>query len=168
MSIISIITAVDETGGLGKNNKLLCHLPADLKHFKQNTLGKPIIMGRNTFFSIGKALPDRQNIVVSSTVKATNEITVVSSLQEALNQVVEAPEVMIIGGAQLYAAALPSAQRIYLTRIHATFVADVYFPTFDKQQWHCLSKIEHPMDDKNQYSMTFYLYERMLGFAGTL
>ncbi|MCE3045548.1 dihydrofolate reductase [Legionella sp. 16cNR16C] len=160
MTLISLIAAVDEAQGLGKNNQLLCHLPADLKFFKQITLGKPIIMGRKTFASIGKALPGRQNIVVSRSSVSAAEIEVAHSLEEALELSQGAPEVMIIGGASIYQQILPQAQQIYLTQIHHRFDADVFFPAINQDEWSCEKIEEHEQDEKNAYSMSFYLYKR--------
>ncbi|KTC75295.1 dihydrofolate reductase FolA [Legionella birminghamensis] len=160
MSKISLIAAVDENNGLGKDNQLLCHLPADLKFFKQTTLGKPIIMGRKTFTSIGKALPGRQNIVISRSMTPVQDIDIAHSLEDALSIAQAAEEVMIIGGASLYQQILPQAERIYLTRIHHRFAADVFFPAINPEEWSCELIGEHEKDEKNPYSMSFYLYSR--------
>lgn len=160
MPIISFIAAVDEHRGLGKNNQLLCHLPADLAHFKQVTMGKPIIMGRKTFASIGRPLPGRLNIVLSRTESVIPGVVTVSSLPEALKQVSEFPEAMIIGGAELFEQALPLASRLYLTVIHHCFDADVFFPFLDEDEWSCLEALPRQADEKNQYDLTFYYYER--------
>lgn len=162
MSTISLIAAIDEHRGLGKQNQLLCHLPADLQHFKALTLGKPIIMGRKTYESIGKALPGRVNIVLSKHVSAIKDVTVVSSLPEALALVESTPEVMIIGGANLFAQALPLARQVYLTLIHAQFEADVFFPELDTNIWKCKEKAERARDEKNPYDLTFYVYQKQL------
>jgi dihydrofolate reductase len=159
--MISLIVALDEQNGMGKNNHLLCHLPADLQFFKKNTLGKPIIMGRKTFESIGRVLPDRPNIIVSHQMLQVAGATVVKSLDEALAQTRDYPEIMIIGGAQVFAEALPKAQRIYLTRIHHRFTADVFFPNLDEKTWICKPMQYHPADEKNSYAMTFYHCERL-------
>ncbi|KTC99362.1 dihydrofolate reductase [Legionella erythra] len=160
MPMISLIAAVDEHRGLGKNNQLLCHLPADLAHFKQVTMGKPIIMGRKTFVSIGRPLPGRLNIVLSRTESAIPGVVAVSSLSEALKQVSEFPEAMIIGGAELFEQALPLASRLYLTVIHHRFDADVFFPCLDESEWSCLEALPRQADEKNQYNLTFCYYER--------
>ena len=159
MTIISLILAMDENRGLGKENKLLCHLPADLNHFKELTLGKPIIMGRKTYNSIGKALPGRTNIVLSKQSVVIDDVLVVGSLQQAICLVADVPEVMIIGGANIFEQALPLAQRIYLTLIHAHLDADVFFPELDKHVWHCREVTKRQHDEKNRYDMTFYQYD---------
>ena len=160
MSEISIIAAVDEANGLGFNNQLLCHLPADLQHFKSVTMGKPIIMGRNTFESIGKALPGRLNIVLSHRLINPDGVTVVNSIEQAIKITEEYPEIMIIGGAQLYAQTIDLATRLYITRIHHLFPADVFFPEIDKKVWSCSKQVFRQHDEKNRYDMTVYIYER--------
>ena len=159
--MISLIAAMDENRGLGKENKLLCHLPADLKHFKELTIGKPVIMGRKTYESIGKALPGRFNIVLSRTATEINDATVVDSLQQAIVLTQGLPEVMVIGGAKLFEQALPLAQRLYLTLIHAQFEADVFFPAIESRHWQCRQAVERQHDEKNGYDLTFICYERI-------
>ncbi|OCH99097.1 dihydrofolate reductase [Legionella jamestowniensis] len=161
MTIISLIAAVDENYGLGKDNHLLCHLPADLKHFKKLTMGKPIIMGKKTFDSIGKPLPGRLNIVLSKQSKPIEGVEVMDSFDKALALVSDASEVMIIGGAMIYQQALSKASRMYLTMIHHQFHADVFFPEFDKRNWQVKEAVFFPKDENNSYDMTFYQYERL-------
>lgn len=161
MTIISLIAAMDENRGIGKNNQLLCHLPADLKHFKELTIGKPIIMGHGTFNSIGKPLPHRLNIVLSRQNIVIDGVVVVDSLAKALALTKEQPEVMMIGGADLFQQSLPFAHRLYLTIIHAHFDADVYFPLFDSALWICKESDHKISDEKNAYDMTFYRYDRI-------
>lgn len=162
MTIISLIAAVDEQGGLGRHNQLLCHLPADLEHFKAITLGKPVIMGRKTHESIGKVLPGRLNIVLSQQFKTLRDVTVLSSLTDAILFTKNEPEIMIIGGATLFEQAISMAHRVYLTLIHAAFEADVFFPKLDNRIWACKDTIERPHDEKNQQDITFLRYERDL------
>lgn len=164
MNIISIIAATDEQGGIGANNQLLTYLPADLKYFKAVTMGKPIIMGRRTYESIGKPLPGRKNIVISSTLKPQAELTVLTSLEQALELTQSEPEIMIIGGGQLYAEAIGFASRLYITKIHQQFAADVFFPAIDLAIWKCIEETIHPHDEKNQYDMSFLIYERKGSF----
>ncbi len=159
--MISLIAAVDERFGMGKNNALLCHLPADLKHFKSLTLGKPIIMGRKTFESIGKALPGRKNIVLSRSMITSENVIVVDSLETALQLTLDQPEIMIIGGAQIYNQAINHAKKLYLTVIHHQFDADVFFPHIDKTEWACVAEMKKLRDEKNKYDMTFYTYQRI-------
>lgn len=157
---ISLIAAIDKTGGLGKNNQLLCHLPADLKHFKDLTLGKPVVMGRKTFESIGKPLPNRPNIVVSRTMLPREGLVVVDSLEAALQVAKDAPQIMIIGGAQLFSEGLELAHTLYLTHIHHEFKADVFFPAFDEGVWHKEQSVFYPKDQHNMYDMSFCVYKR--------
>ena len=159
--IVSLIAVVDELLGLGKDNALLCHLPADLQHFKSLTVGKPIIMGRNTFESIGKPLPNRQNIVLSRHPLTIEGVNIASSLEAAFELTKDQEEVMIIGGASIYEQAMVYAQRIYLTLIHHQFEADVFFPSFDKTVWVCQKECHRSRDERNRYDMTFYDYQRM-------
>ncbi len=160
MAIISLIAAIDENRGMGKDNNLLCHLPADLKHFKQLTLGKPVIMGRKTFESMGKPLPGRLNIVLSTQPHTIDGVTMVHTLNQAFELVQYQPEIMVIGGAGVYEQALPLANRVYLTVIHHKFEADVFFPKLDLRAWSLLNKSDWSHDEKNSYDMTFYHYER--------
>ena len=161
MTKISLIAAIDEKNGLGKNNKLLCYLPADLQHFKSITMGKPVIMGRKTYDSIGRPLPGRQNIVLSRHTTAIEGVQVVDTLEKALALTSAEPEIMIIGGAMLYKETLPYASKIYLTVIHHHFDADVFFPKLDPSIWHCEEKVFRKQDDKNNYDVTFCCYQRI-------
>ncbi|MGB4400114.1 MAG: dihydrofolate reductase [Daejeonella sp.] len=157
----SLIVAVDENNGIGKDNKLPWHLPADLKHFKNLTTGHPIIMGRKTFESIGKALPNRLNIVVSRQSSYTAEgATVVSSLEEAMGLCDESEEAFIIGGAQIFEHSFSYADILYLTVIHHQFDADTFFPKVDKETWKEVESTTHAPDEKNLYSYTFIKYKR--------
>ena len=160
MTIISLIAAIDENRGLGIENRLLCHLPADLKHFKDLTFGKPIIMGRKTYQSIGRALPGRLNIVISKQLATIEDATVVGSLKQALELATNMDEVFIIGGAKVFEEALPLAHQIYLTLIHTEIAADVYFPELDKHAWRCCEIGERKHDKNNEYDLTFYRFER--------
>jgi dihydrofolate reductase len=160
MATISLIAAIDEAGGLGFNNQLLCHLPADLQHFKTITMGKPIIMGRKTFASIGKPLPGRLNIVLSRTTSYIDGVLVFDSLEQALSKIQDNVEIMVIGGEQLFADAMDKANYLYITKIHHQFLADVFFPIIDQNVWNCINEEFHQHDEKNQYDMTFYTYAR--------
>jgi dihydrofolate reductase len=159
--MISLIAAIDAAGGLGLNGQLLCHLPQDLQYFKARTLGKPVIMGRKTHESIGRALPQRLNIVLSHACKTLPGVEVVSSLEQAIQLVQDVPEVMIIGGASLYAQALPIAQRLYLTHIQHTFTADVFFPEVNWSEWQLVQEEVHAGDAHNPFAWSFNEYERV-------
>ena len=151
--ILSLIVAMDRNRIIGKDNTMPWYLPSDLRFFKRVTLGKPVIMGRKTYQSIGKPLPGRLNIIVSrdNTFQASG-CTVVHSLQDALQVASSAAEVMLGGGATLYEQMLPQAQRIYLTEVDANIEGDARFPQFDEQQWQTVWYQTQPVDQKHQYS----------------
>ena len=164
---LALIVAVADNGVIGRNNALPWHLPDDLKYFKRTTMGKPILMGRKTFESIGRPLPGRANIVISTSPDYQAEgIHVVSSLKEALALAEDiatidgAEELMVIGGAQIYAAALPRASRLYLTEVHAKVEGDAYLPPLDLQLWREVSRDYHPSALAEQYAYSFVVYER--------
>jgi dihydrofolate reductase len=158
---INLIVAIDEKNGIGKNNLLPWHLPADLKHFKIITTGHPIIMGRKTFDSIGKALPNRRNIVISR--QSGLEIPgaeVCSSLSNAIELCVNEKDVFVIGGAQIFDQAISIADALYLTIIHEDFNADVFFPEIKMSEWIEEEKNLHEPDEKNLYSYSFMKYKK--------
>ncbi len=160
--VVALIAAVADNGVIGIDNRLPWHLPGDLQWFKRQTLGKPIVMGRRTFQSIGRPLPGRENIVVSRDpdFRATG-CQVVGSLDEALEAASGAPEVMIIGGAELYRQTLPRAQRLYLTRVHANVEGDARFPEVDSSQWREVAREDHGADGRNPYDYSFVILERI-------
>ena len=163
---ISAIVVVAENGAIGKSGDLLCHLPADLKHFKDITMGHSIVMGRKTFESFPKGpLPGRQNIVVTRNRKYRPEgVTVAHTIDAALRKAELPGEVFIIGGAQLYAATIDCVSTLYLTRLHATFDdADAFFPDIDPEQWRVVSEEAHEPDERNPYDYTFVTLERVEG-----
>lgn len=157
---LSLIVAVDEAFGIGYQNQLLCHLPDDLKHFKAMTMGKPILMGRKTFESIGRALPGRKNIVLSRTSFCFPGVTCFADLSDVWRTFQDEPVLMVIGGASLYRQTLPWCHEIYLTQIHHTFQADTFFPKLDKSEWDIETLGEITQDDKHLYRATFYRYTR--------
>ena len=158
----SIIVAYDTRRGIGANNDLLWgrDLPADLAHFKRMTTGKSIIMGRNTFESIGsRPLPNRQNIVVSRTPTGVENVLTCASLEAAY--AVAQYDAVVIGGAQLYETALPSVDRMYATEVQAEFPqADVFFPELTVGEWQEVSREHHPADDANLYAFDIVIYEK--------
>ena len=158
---ISLIVAVAENGVIGQENALPWRLSGDLKRFKALTMGKPIIMGRKTFDSIGKPLPGRTNIVITrqSNLQLSG-CTVVGSLSEALSAV-HADEYMIIGGAEIYRQALPLAQRVYLTQVHASIAGDAFFPVLEPSQWREMAREDVSADEQNQYAHSFITLERV-------
>jgi dihydrofolate reductase len=161
MSTVSLIAAMDEAFGIGKDGQLLCHLPGDLQQFKAITLGKPVIMGRKTYESIGRLLPRRRNIILSRHAYEVPGAEVVSSLETALDTARDVDEIMIIGGSAVYAEAISFAQRLYLTRIEHVFASDVFFPTVDWNAWQLSQSTPHPADSDNQYAWRFERYERI-------
>jgi dihydrofolate reductase len=158
--VLSLVAAVAENGVIGHAGRLPWHLPADLKHFRETTLGKPMLMGRRTFDSIGKALPGRRSLVLTRDPDfSAPGVEVVRSLEEALAAARDADEIAVIGGADLYRLTLPHAGRVYLTRVHAAVPGDTRFPEWDSSGWRCVSRTTHPADEKNQYAMTFFTLE---------
>ncbi|OGT42395.1 MAG: hypothetical protein A3F13_03365 [Gammaproteobacteria bacterium RIFCSPHIGHO2_12_FULL_40_19] len=159
---LSLIVAKSKNNVIGKNNQMPWHLPADLKHFKQITMGKPIIMGRKTFDSIGKPLPGRRNMIISRDTKLSIAgCDVFHGIDDALKAVKNEPEVMIIGGANLYEQTLARAHCIYLTLIDAEFEGDTFFlaPELNKE-WQLVSEEKFPADDKNLFSYAFQVYKK--------
>jgi dihydrofolate reductase len=149
---LSLIVARASNGVIGKDNQLPWHLPADLKYFKAVTMGKPIVMGRKTFQSIGRPLPGRQNIVVTRNPDFdSNGITVVHSVEAAIAAANQAAEIMLIGGTELYKLSLPLVDRIYLTEIHQDFDGDAHFPLLNSQ-WQEISREDHVSDAGLGYS----------------
>jgi len=162
--IISLIVAADEKNGIGKNNQLLCHLSADLKYFKQTTTGHHIVMGRKTYESVGKPLPNRTNIVISRTPKSIDGCVVKSNIEEAIafTKANNEHELFITGGGTVYDLTMHLADRIYLTRIHHIFEADTFFPHFDKHDWLEIKNEFYKADEKNQYDFSFIVYQRKI------
>ncbi len=162
MNQLSIVVAIAENRAIGKNNQLLWHLPADLKHFKQITSGHTIIMGRKTYDSIGKPLPNRRNIVITRQSGLQIEgVEVVGSLEEAIALCKAENEVFVIGGAEIYQTALPLTQKIYLTTIHESFEADAFFPEINANEWLETEKESHDPDEKNALGYTFSTLRRL-------
>ena len=161
MPRLALVVAVAENGVIGRGGTLPWHLPDDLKHFKAVTLGKPVLMGRRTFESIGRPLPGRRNLVLSGgPAIATAGVETVATFGEALQRCADADEVCVIGGAAVYAAALPRAQVLHLTRVHAAPVGDVHFPPVRWDDWHETARSEHPADDRHAAALTFLTLER--------
>ncbi len=169
--IISLIVAAAENGVIGKDNKLPWNLPDDLKHFKDLTKGHTIIMGRKTFESIGRVLPDRRNIILSSKMKTAPEgAEVASDMDRLLNslssQLPEDEEVFVIGGSDLFTQWLEDAftpivcGRVHLTRVHADIEGDASFPDLDDDRWIISAREEHPADARHEHAFTFLTYDR--------
>lgn len=160
--MLSLIVAASENNVIGRAGGMPWRLPADLKHFKRTTMGKPLIMGRRTFETIGRALPGRRNIVVTRRGGIDAEgIETASDLDAALARAGDGPEIMLMGGGTLYRAALERADRIYLTRIHARIEGDTFFPELSERDWRTVSCEKRPADEKNAHDMSFIVLERI-------
>ncbi|CAH0526839.1 type 3 dihydrofolate reductase [Vibrio hippocampi] len=158
--IISMIAAMADDRVIGKDNQMPWHLPADFAWFKQCTLGKPVVMGRKTYESIGRPLPGRRNIVVSRNPELTIEgVETCTSIEQALQRVKEVEEVMIIGGGSFYAHCLPLANKLYLTFIDAAVDGDTQFPAWD-DEWQPVFEQDFTADEKNAYNMRFVVLEK--------
>ena len=159
--LITLIAAMDRNRLIGDGNRLPWRLPADLRRFKALTMGKPIIMGRRTFESIGRALPGRRTIVLSRNPDyQAPGCEVVAGLDEALHACEDVDEVMIIGGAKLYAEALPRAHRLHLTLLHASFTGDAWFPEVDPRHWREIFREDHEADAESPCAFSFVDLER--------
>ena len=159
--IISLIVAMDRQGVIGLDGALPWRLSADLKHFKAVTMGKPLIMGRRTHESIGRPLPGRQNIVLTRQPHYTARgCVIVHDLEAALTACADRSEVMVIGGATLYAQFLPRAGRIYLTRVEADVDGDKHFPPFAASAWNAVERHAGQADERNEYPCSFLVLER--------
>ncbi len=157
---ISIIAAIAQNNAIGINNQLIWHLPADLQFFKKTTLNSTIIMGRKTFDSIGKALPKRKNIVISSNAHFDAPgCVLVQNLNDAIAQS-DSEEVFIVGGAKIYELSMPIVHKLYITHVHHAFEADTFFPEIDPKIWKIISKEDHFKDDKHAYDFSFVIYEK--------
>lgn len=163
MTILSMIVAHANNRIIGKDNDMPWHLPADLAYFKKTTLGKPVVMGRKTYESIGRPLPGRKNIVISRDKNYQAEgITTVTSVEEALKQAGDVEEVMVIGGGAIYHHCLPAADRLYVTNIHAEIEGDTQFPDYDtKNDWQLVQSEKYSADEKNAFDLDFCLYQRI-------
>jgi dihydrofolate reductase len=161
---IAIVVAMAANRVIGRDNRLPWHLPADLKHFKQLTLGKPIVMGRKTYESLGRPLPKRTNIVVTRDRDyAAPGCVVVHSLEDALQAAGESAEVMVIGGAEFYRQVLPHTDTIYLTRVHAEFEGGTVFPELNEAAWREVGRTDCEPDEKNPWPYSFIELERING-----
>ncbi len=159
--VLSLIVAASENNVIGAHNRLPWHLPDDLKRFRTLTKGHTVIMGRKTYESIGRPLPERRNIVISRRKDFVADGCIVSdSLDSAIAQA-GAGDIFVIGGGEIYRAAMAVADRIVLTRVHATIEGDAFFPEISLSEWKEVSREEHPKDDRHPYAFTFILYERL-------
>jgi len=164
---LALIAAVASNGVVGRDNQLPWRLPGDLQYFKRCTLGKPIVMGRKTWESLGRPLPGRPNIVVTRQPGYRAEgaycvagVEAALTLAEELAQASEADELMVIGGAEIYRAALPLAQRLYITEVHADVTGDTFFPDWNRKDWQEVSRQPQDAGETGQYDYSFVVYER--------
>lgn len=159
--MITVIAAVAENNALGKENQLLWHLPDDFKRFKTLTSGHYIIMGRKTFESFPKPLPNRTHVIISRQANYQPEgCIVVNSLEQAIEACPKTEEVFIIGGGEIYRQSIAVADKLDLTKVHATFEADTHFPEIDLSQWQLVFEEYHPKDERHDYAFTFQTYSR--------
>jgi len=164
----ALIVAMSRNRVIGRNNKLPWYLPGDLRYFKQATMGKPIIMGRKTWDSIGRPLPGRMNVVISRNPEweAPAGTVAAESLEDALvkaeaqAEIEGGDEVMIIGGGQIYAEVLPMVDRIYITQVHAEVDGDAFFPEVNWEEWEELGREDFSASDNNPYDYSFVVYQR--------
>ncbi|CAK9886080.1 MAG: Dihydrofolate reductase [Candidatus Erwinia impunctatus] len=158
--MISLIAALAMDRIIGLDNKMPWHLPADLAWFRQHTTHKPVIMGRRTFDSIGRPLPQRQNIIISRQRTSLEGVEWVNSLEAALQVTAGAQEVMVIGGGEIYRQFLPLADKLYLTHIDAELAGDTRFPDYAGDHWHSVFSECHDADEKNSHDYCFEILER--------
>jgi dihydrofolate reductase len=161
--IISLVVAASTNNAIGKNNQLLWNLPNDMKYFKNVTWGMPVIMGRKTFESLGKALPGRKNIVITRQPGwSAKGVVVVNSLDDAIfvAKETDAKEIMVIGGGEIFRMVFEKAKRIYITRVKAELEGDTFFPRIDPKIWHLVSQKDHEADEKHAYAYSFQVWEK--------
>jgi dihydrofolate reductase len=157
---VALIAAKAENGVIGREGELPWHLPADLKHFKALTTGHAIVMGRKTFESIGRLLPDRRTVIVTRNPNYQQEgATVVRRFEDAVT-LGETEDIFVIGGAEIFRRSLPLADRLYLTVVHATLAGDVLFPDLDEDEWNLVDDEYHEANGKNRYAYSFQRWER--------
>jgi len=161
--ILSSVVAASTNNIIGKDNQLLWRLPNDTKFFKNTTWGMPVVMGRKTFESLGKALTGRTNIVITRKKDWTPDgVKVVSNLDEAMAAAADADakEAFIIGGGEIYKQTMPLVNRIYITRVHAILQGDTSFPVIDEKEWELLSQLDFKADEKHKYDYCFQVWQR--------
>lgn len=158
--MISIIAAVAQNGVIGDKNSLLWHISEDMRFFKRTTSGHPVIMGRKTYESLGRPLPNRENVVISRSNIQIEGCKVVGSIEQAIKLFPADEEVFIIGGAQIYSLALDIADRMYLTRVYHYYEGDTSFPEWNKEDWTLISREEFECGEKYPHPFAFETYER--------
>ena len=160
--MISLILAIGKNNEIGFGNKLPWYLPDDLKRFKKTTRGHTVIMGRKTYESIGRLLPERKNIIITrdKNYKAEDAV-IVFSIEEAIEECKSKKEAFVIGGGEICKLALPYATKMYLTHVETTLPADSFFPEFKQKDWKIVKEEFHPKDEKHNYEFTFKVYKRI-------
>ena len=160
--MISLILAIGKNNEIGFGNKLPWYLPDDLKRFKKTTRGHTVIMGRKTYESIGRLLPERKNIIITrdKNYKAEDAV-IVFSIEEAIEECKSEKEAFVIGGGEICKLALPYATKMYLTHVETTLPADSFFPEFKQKDWKIVKEEFHPKDEKHNYEFTFKVYKRI-------
>ncbi len=161
--MLSIIVAIAKNNVIGKDNKLIWHIPEDLKRFKRITTGKTIIMGRNTFLSLGRVLPERKHVVLThlqETVSDNEQVKTVYSLDDLKEYIENDEENFVIGGAMMYKTLMPYANKMYITEIDQEFEGDVYFPEINKNEWKEVERTPGLTDEKNTYKYSYVTYIR--------
>ncbi len=164
---MTLVAAMSQNRVIGIDGQLPWHLPADLAHFKSLTLGKPILMGRLTYDSIGRPLPKRRNLVLTrSTEFRPSGVEVFHTLEDVLDSLDSEQELMVIGGGQIYAQTLARADRIQLTIVHSTLDGDAFFPLIARENWEITSREDHAADEKNALSYSFVQLDKSVGSSG--
>ena len=162
--ITNLVVAAAENNVIGKNNKLLWHLPNDMAFFKNTTWGMPVIMGRKTFESLGKPLKGRTNIVITGNKNFSpdKDVIVAGSIQSAISESekTDAKECYVIGGGEVYRLSLPIAHRIYLTRVHTTIEGDTFFPSIQEKDWQLVNSTTFAADSRHKFSYSFEIWQR--------
>jgi dihydrofolate reductase len=157
---LSIIVAIAKNNAIGKDNQLLWHISEDLKYFRQVTSGHTVVMGRKTFESIGKPLPNRRNIVVSRTLAPQDGVTVAASVAEALQHAASETEVFVIGGGAIYRETFPLARKLYITQVHENYEGDTFFPAINPADWQEISRKDFTGGVQFPHAFSFIVYER--------
>ena len=160
--MLSLIVAVSKNNVIGKDNGLIWHIPDDLKHFKELTTGKTIIMGRKTFDSLGRVLPNRKHVVITrSGIDINNEnVEVIPDVSQVQKYIDDENENFLIGGATMYTLLINKVSKMYITRINQDFAGDAYFPKFNEDEWEIVEKRKGPQDEKNPYDYDYITYVR--------
>ena len=161
--MLSIIAAISDNNVIGKDNKIIWHLPEDLKRFKELTTGHTIIMGRKTFESLGKVLTNRKHIVLTRDTSYyidDDNVEIINDIEELEKYINSEEENFVIGGAIIYRQLMDKTQKMYITRIHQKFEGDAYFPVIDENQWNIIEKVQGNSDEKNSYDYEFITYVR--------